>query len=133
MSRSLIWAVNESAQAIEANGIINPGTVIHRFGCNFGLLGNAIGLKGNGYYTLLAKVVVTPEAVGNITATLLKNGVPIPGATATASVTTVGNTITIPVPAVLRECSCCEEIKTITCQLSAAGTVENFSFEGVRE
>jgi len=133
MGKSLIYTVNNAPQTVDANGIVNPGTIIRRYGCNFNLMGNAVTLSGNGYYDITANVVVTPDAVGNITATLLKNGAPIPGATATGSVATVGYTTTLTIPPVEREFCCCEQTEVITLQLSDAATVENYTFKAVRE
>ena len=133
MASSLIYTVNNSAQSVDANGIINPGTVIRRFGCNLALAGNAIQASGRGYYDLLANVVVSPAATGDITATLLKDGVAIPGATATGSVSAIGDFVSLAVPAVIRETCCGDNTSAITCVLSAAGTVTNFTIKGTKE
>lgn len=127
MSKSLIQTSNQSAQTVAVGSIISPGSVLRRFGCNCRLSGNAIEVVGNGYYTIDASVVVTPTAIGNVTVALFRNGVQIPGATATGSVSTVGNSTTLPIITTIRQ-TCCESADNITCVLVAgASTVDNIS------
>ena len=97
MSRSLIQTTNQSTQTVALNSIISLGSVLRRFGCNCKLSGNAIELSGEGYYTIDATVTATPTAAGNVTVALFNNGVQIPGTLVTSSVTTTGNSTTIPI------------------------------------
>lgn len=59
--------------------------------------------------------------------TLYENGVPIPGATATAAVATAENTVTLPIIGTIRKMCCDNGISNITAVLSAAGTVNNYA------
>lgn len=125
MSKAFIYCVNQSAQEVQENGIVNPGTVIRRFGCNLGLSGNGVEVRGDGYYQIIASVTLDPTEAGGVTVTLLEDGVPITGAIAT----TAGATdVTLVIPAAIR-LRCCDSASAITCQASAACTVSNFTIQ----
>ena len=126
MSKSLIQTVNQSSQAVAANSIIDLGSVIRRFGCNLRLNGNAIEVDGAGYYTVDCNVTLAPTTAGNVTVTLCKNGVPLTGATATGSVSTAGNPVTLPIQTTIREGCACDGGTALTLVLVAgASTVSN--------
>lgn len=128
MSKSLLQTVNVSPQTVAVNGIISPGTIVRRYGCNCNLNGNAQEIRGEGYYAIEAAVSVSPTAAGPVTVALYENGVQIPGAIALGSVSTAGNPVTLPLLATLREGCCCDGASQITCVLLAgAGTVNNYS------
>ena len=126
MSKSLIQTVNQSSQVVAANRIIDLGSVIRRFGCNLRLNGNAVEVEGAGYYTIDCNVTLAPTVAGNVQVALYKNGVPLTGATATGSVSTAGNPVTLPIQTTIKEGCCCDGGTAITCVLVAgASTVSN--------
>lgn len=115
MSKSLIYTANPSAQNLTSNSIISLGTVVRRFGPNLALSGNAIQVQGGGYYEINSTFTVSPSAVGNVTITAFLDGVAIPGATATGSVSTANNFLTLPITGVFRQpCQCCEGVSNLT-------------------
>lgn len=133
MSKSLIQTSNQSTQTVAVNSVIAPGTVIRRYGCNCRLSGNGIEIDGAGYYEVDATITVTPDAVGNVTVALFKDGVQVPGAIATGSVTTVGNSTTLPIITTLRKGCECDGASNITLVLTAgASTVSNVSVRVVK-
>ena len=126
MSKALIQTINQSTQAVDVNSIINLGAVIRKFGCNLRLNGNAIEVSGDGYYKVDCNVTLAPTAAGNVTVAVYKNGVPLTGATATGSVTTAGNFITLPIQTTIKEGCCCDGGTALSLVLVAgAGTVSN--------
>lgn len=129
MSRSIIQTVNQSLQAVTAGSTIALGSVIRRFGCNCRLNGNSvIELSGQGYYEVTATVTLAPTASENVSISLYQDGTPISGAVATGSVTTAGNSITLPLATTVRNNCCCDSISAITCVLtSGTSTVSNIS------
>lgn len=128
MSRSLIQTVNQSTQTVAENSIIGLGSVIRRFGCNCRLNGNSIEVDGEGYYKIDANVTLAPTAVGNVTVAIYKNGVALTGATATGSVSTAGNPVTLPIQTTIREGCCCDGGTALTVVLvSGASTVSNIA------
>lgn len=133
MSRSLIQVANQSQQNVAANSIISLGSVQRRFGCNLRLSGNGIEVEGQGYYTIDADVTVAPTAAGTVTVAIYNNGVQIPGAIASGSVSTAANPVTLPINTSIRQ-GCCDPADNLTCVLVAgAGTVQNVSMRVVKE
>ena len=102
MSKSLIQTVNPTTQAIAANGIIAPGSVLRRYGCNCRLSGNAIELCGCGYYKVDADVTVEPTDVGNVTVALYADGSQIPSAVGTGNTATASAPVTVPITTTVR-------------------------------
>ena len=134
MSRSLIQTSTQSAQNVALNGIISLGSVLRRFGCNCRLSGNAIEVTGEGYYTIDATVTATPTAAGNVTVALYSNGVQIPGTLVSGGVTTVGNSVTLPIVTTIRQGCCCDSADNITCVLTEGpGVIENISLRVIKE
>lgn len=129
MSRSIIQTVNQSLQAVTAGSTITLGSVLRRYGCNCRLNGNSvIKLSGQGYYEVTATVTLAPTASGNVSVALYQDGTPISGAVATGSVTTAGNSITLPLVTTVRNNCCCDSVSAITCVLtSGTSTVSNIS------
>lgn len=115
MSKSAIYTVNTSTQSVAVDGIINPGTVIRRFGPNLDLSGNALQISGAGYYDIDASFTLAPTAAGTVTITAFLNNVPIPGATVSGSTTTANNPINVSLSSLVRQsCPCCEGVSTLT-------------------
>lgn len=99
MSRSLIYTVSGAGPAVVSGGELPIGNVVRRFGCNVGVEGNGIRVRGRGYYKLLANYTFTPSVLGTYTIRAYANGEPIPGAVAE---TTTVTTTTLPVPGVFK-------------------------------
>lgn len=91
MSKSAIYVANTTAQTVAVNGTIALGSTIRRFGCATMLSGNTITLDEAGYYDVDVSVTASPTAIGTVTVSLLNNGVPVQGATASSTVA-VANT-----------------------------------------
>lgn len=110
--KSGIYVVNtQTGQSIGIGSTYVPSTVIRRYGkyCQLGGNGVSIGncAGGAGYYDIDANVSVVATAIGNITATLYKDGAPVQGATATATAGAVGDVVTLPISALVRlNCDC---------------------------
>lgn len=107
MSKAAIYVVNDSTQEVVDNGAINPGSVIRRFGPGMTISGNGIQVEGVGYYSLNTSITLAPAAAGEITVTAFKNGVAIPGATATETATAADDVINLSIDALIRETGCC--------------------------
>ena len=86
--------------------------------------GNAVNITGAGYYDVDASVTVTPAAAGTVTITLYKDGVAVPGATASETAAANG-TVDLSIPALVRQV-CCAAGSALTLVLTgAAATVNN--------
>lgn len=131
MNKFMIYAVNSSPQDVLENGAINPGSVVHRYGCNNGhpsavLDANGVQVQGIGYYRIDGTVQLVPEADGLITVTLYANNEPVEGASASAT-GVAGNTITLPIVGeYLRPCNCVR-LTNFVCKVSGAATVNNYT------
>ena len=125
MSRSAIYTVNNTTQDVAQNGNISFGTTIRRYGCNLSMSGNAITIRGQGYYDVAINVTLAPTATGDVAVTLYKDGVAVPGATSTGSVSTANNPATLPVNCLIRE-TCCDTTSNLTLVLTGtAAAVSN--------
>lgn len=133
MARAFIYVVNRNAQAVAADGVVNPGNIVRRYGCAFGVNNDAVTVEGEGYYSIDAAVTVAVEAAGDITATLYKDGEAIPGAVATVTAAQIGDLVTLPIVAGIRKTCCDSSVSFITCALSAAGTVQNYALRAEKE
>ena len=128
MSKSLIQTANISQQTVAVGSVISLGSVLRRFGCNCRLNGNAIEVEGEGYYIIDVCATATPTTAGNVTISVLKDGVVVPSATATNSVSTVGNSTTLPINTTIRLGCKCDGASSLTVVLVAgAGVVNNIS------
>ena len=120
--KSAIYTANTGTQAATVGSTLMLGSVIRRFGCSVNLNGNGINLKEAGYYDVKASITAAPTAIGTVTATLFRNGVAVPGATASAAVSTANNPVALPITALVRE-NCCGDDSTLTLVLT--GTAAN--------
>lgn len=127
MSKALIQTANTSQQTVAVNSTISLGSVLRRFGCNCRLNGNSIELEGEGYYIVDAVVTVAPTAAGDVTIALTQDDVIVPGTTSISSVSTAGNSTTIPISTTVR-LRCCGSTKSLKVALLAgAGTINNIA------
>ena len=133
MSKSLIQTANTSQQTVAVGSVISLGSVLRRFGCNCRLNGNAIEVEGEGYYIIDVCATATPTAVGNVTISVLRDGVAIPSATATNSVSTAGNSTTLPINTTVRLGCKCDGASSLTVVLVAgAGVINNISMRVIK-
>lgn len=127
MSKSAICTANTSQTALLADSIIPFGSVIHRFGPNIMLNGQAITLCGTGYYKFDCSVTLEPAAIGNVTAQLYLNGEPVQGATATGYASAAGNPVNLSFPTMVRLSRCCEDTASLYVKTDVAATLVNYT------
>ena len=114
----------QTPTAVAVDGVIPLGSLIRRYGCDVALNGNAVNITGAGYYDVDASVTVTPAAAGTVTITLYKDGVAVPGATASETAAANG-TVNLSIPPLVRQ-ACCAAGSALTLVLTgAAATVNN--------
>ena len=90
----LIGAKNFTSQDVIANGILNLGAVYRRY-CKrvngirtFDFDGNNIVLQQSGIYHITVTAVASGDVAGDITLSLFENGIAVPGAVSTQTITT---------------------------------------------
>nr|DAE35170.1 MAG TPA: hypothetical protein [Caudoviricetes sp.] len=122
--KSALYAAMQTPTAVAVDGVIPLGSLIRRYGCDLSLNGNAVNITGAGYYDVDASVTVTPTAAGTVTITLYKDGVAVPGATASETAAANG-TVDLNIPALVRQV-CCAAGSALTLVLTGvAATVNN--------
>lgn len=122
--KSALYTALQTPTAVAVDGVIPLGSLIRRYGCDISLNGNAVNLSGAGYYDVDASITVAPTAAGTVTATLVKDGVAIPGATASAAAAAGAPTV-LSFSALVRQ-ACCAAGSALTLVLTgAAATVNN--------
>ena len=126
--KSALYAVMQTPTAVAVGGVIPLGGLIRRYGCDIALNGNAVNIYGGrenaGYYDVDASITATLTAAGAVTATLYKDGVAVPGATATETGAASG-TVNLDLTALVRQ-PCCAAGAALTLVLSGVeATVDN--------
>ena len=122
--KSALYAAMQTPTAVAVDGVIPLGSLIRRYGCDVALNGNAVNITGAGYYDVDASVTVSLAAAGTVTITLYKDGVAVPGATASETAAANG-TVDLNIPALVRQV-CCAAGSALTLVLTgAAATVNN--------
>lgn len=122
--KSALYAAMQTPTAVAVDGVIPLGSLIRRYGCDVALNGNAVNITGAGYYDVDASVTVSPAAAGAVTVTLYKDGVAVPGATASETAAANG-TVDLNIPALVRQV-CCAAGSALTLVLTGvAATVDN--------
>ena len=130
MSKSAIYTVNNTIQSVAVGGTINLGTVNRRFGQCISLAGTGLQLNGPGYYDVDASFTIAPTAAGDVTITMYKDGIVVPGATATGTVAAADDPINLSISSLVRKfCPCAEGIENLTFILT--GTAANITNSAV--
>lgn len=123
--KSALFTVNDASTAYQVGSTVPFGAIVRRFGCNADLNGSGIIIRGSGYYDVSVSVTAAPTAAGTVTVAMLKDGVAVPGMTASQTVAAAGNPTNLALCGLIRE-QCCDSSSTLTLQLTgAASTVSN--------
>ena len=131
MSKSVLYGVNSTSQTVANDGTINFGNIVRRYGCNLDMSGGSVVAKGSGYYRVDSNFTIIGSGTGTDTITFYKDGVAIPGTTATIS---VGENYRyqVSIPFIFRQTCCCDT--TITAVLTGAtATITNASIVAEKE
>lgn len=123
--KSAIYTANTTAVAVAVNGIIPLGEVIRRFGANLSLSGNTITARGRGYYDANVSVSAEATAAGDVTVSLLADGIPVPGATATESAAAAGDIVNLTFPGMIRLLCECDSSNLALQLTDGAATMQN--------
>lgn len=90
----LIGAKNSTNQTLLTNGLVDFGAVYRKFckkDCGvktFDFTSNSVSLQKSGIYQVTITAIVSAPTAGDVTLQLYENGVAIPGAIATETITT---------------------------------------------
>jgi len=84
---SAIYMTNTNSTNVLANSII-PNFINKKVGCAMFWMNNSVLITKPGYYKIAATVTFSAEEAGDVVLTMQKNGIDIPGITATETITT---------------------------------------------
>lgn len=101
MSKSVIYSALTTPTAVAVGEVIPLGPIVRRYGC-INQSGNVINIAERGYYSVDVSVTAEATAVGDITITLIDDGVPVTGATASVTAAAVGDLVNLDIAAVVR-------------------------------
>lgn len=123
--KSAIYTANTTATAVAVNGIIPLGETIRRFGTNLSQSGNTITARGRGYFDVNVSASAEATAAGDVTVSLLADGSPVPGATATESAAAAGDIVNLAFPGMIRLLRECDSSNLVLQLTDGAATVQN--------
>lgn len=127
MAKSAIYTVNTTAPTLAVGDIIPLGNTVRRFGQCIRQDGNAISVCGKGYYLVTASITATPTAAGTITVNAQKDGVAIPGATASETVAAANTSVNLSIAAIVRNiCDCGGSMLSFAVE-DSAGVINNIA------
>lgn len=111
---NLIYTANTTSQTVPVGGAINLGSIKRRTGCALSMSGDTVTMHKSGYYDVYVGVSATPTAAGTVTVTLYQDGVPVSGASSSATVAATDTTVSLSFPSVVRLCGeCCTSNLTL--------------------
>ncbi len=122
MSKSAIYMADTSSNGVSVGDAIPLGGTQRRYGCNLLGNGDAVAVRGIGYYLVSLSATVAPTAAGTATVALMRNSLPVPGASASVTATASSQPQTLAITAVVREV-CGAEQSSLSFQLSGADSV----------
>ena len=113
-NNSLIYLVTPTLASILADGIIPLSTIARRRSYAIQQSNDSILLNAPGYYKVSINITFTAPTAGDVTVELRQDGVAVPGATATETITTATTEVrTISFDAIVRV-PCCGAPSTLT-------------------
>lgn len=131
--KSNIYAVNTTSASVVANGTLPLSTTVRRYGCSANLSGNSISLSDAGYYLVIVNATFTAPVAGTVALTLQDDGVVVPGATASTTITTATTEVrSLSLAATVRVfCNSAPDALTIV-NTGVAATFSNISIDVVK-
>ena len=131
--KAAIYVSNTGSQTVPDSGVISLGSIIRRFGCGVNLNGNGIAIDREGYYDVSASLSIAAGAAGPVTVTLFRDGVAVPGATATVTAAAAGDIVNLSIEALVRQAGCCAGGSTLTLSIvGVGGTVNNVALKVIK-
>ena len=133
MSKSALYAVNTASQTLAQNGFVEFLQLVRQTGSSIRLSGGNAMTTEAGFYAVDVSLTFEAAAAETIVATLLVNGTPVPGATATITAAAAGEIGSITIPCIIRTYGCCMAAPSvISVEVNNAATITNASIEVVK-
>ena len=130
MRTNLTFMTTTTDQTVLTNGIIPLTTIQRKYGCAILPTSDGVLLSRPGYYKVNASVTFTAPTAGTISLQLQKNGVNVPGVTASTTITTATTEVrTLNISGIVR-LNCVEGIATLSLLNTGEGiTLNNAAFD----
>lgn len=93
MNNSLIYLATPSVAEVASGGVLPLSTIVRRRGCAVQQSNDSIVLGAPGYYHVTVATTFTAPATGIVTLELRQDGLPVQGATASASIVTANTEV----------------------------------------
>ena len=133
MSKALIYTANTSGAEVPIGNTVPVGSIVRRYGRCIDATGSAVNLTEPGYYDVDISATVTAATAGDVILALTQNGVPVSGATAAVTITTVNTqTETMSITAMVRVMCCDTANLSVLVDGTAAPTVQNMALRVVK-
>lgn len=131
--KSNIYVVNTTSASVLANGTLPISTIVRRYRCAANLSGNSVSLSEAGYYLVNVSATFTAPTDGVVTLALQDDGVAVPGATASTTITTATTEVrTLNLTAIVRVfCNSAPDALTIV-NTGVAATFSNIAIDVVK-
>lgn len=130
MRTNLAFMTTTTDQSVLANGIIPLTTIQRKYGCATLPTSDGLLLSRPGYYKVTASITLTAPAGGVVSVQLQKNGIDVPGITASSTITTANTEVrTLNISGVVRV-NCGEGVATISIvNTGVATTLKNAALD----
>ena len=126
-----IYTALDTPETVAANGAVPIGAIVRKRGCGINVNGNGLAIFPCAFCAVDVNINLAPTAAGAITATLLQDGVKVPGAVATQTAAAAGDAVQLVIPAAVR--IACNSMSTLTVVISADATVNSASMRVIME
>lgn len=134
MCKALIYTVNSASTAATLNAPVEIGSIIHKYGCAIHSDSSSFRITDSGYYDIDVSATFTAAVPGDVTLNVYSNGVLIPGATATETVTTANTEIRSVHFSATTKLNCWRDTKMLTIVATGtAPTITNIAVQIERE
>ena len=132
MSKSMLYAVNTADQTIDAGGSVMFTEIIRQTGNSIKLRSGHVETEEAGYYHVAVNLTIQPAAASAVTAQILLNNNPVPGAVASLTPGAINEAGSVCIPCIVRTYGCpMAEPSVLTVEISGDCTVTNATVEVV--
>lgn len=133
MSKALIYTVNSTGDVVPVGNTVPVGSIIRRYGKCIDATGAAINLQESGYYAVDISATITAAVAGDVSLTLMQDGVPVAGGTATASIATANTQFeNLAITAMIRVKCCGNANLAVLVGGTTAPTIRNMAVRVVK-
>lgn len=126
MAKSALYTANTTSTALTADSSVPVGSTIRRYGKCIQTSGSSVALLEPGYYLVNASATLSPTAAGTVFITGQKDGVSVPGATASETVAAAAATANLALTFIVRN-PCCNSSVLSFVMGGAESTMTNFA------